>query len=120
MNGISEDFRYTAYRLGAHFCWWTAFAWTAALTWVRLIGSPLDPPTKFEQVSGLFIILLMGGAIAMGSALARMRLAKTITEVFNVGVKVASSGAKERQEQIIHMLKEELAEQAEQERIDGQ
>lgn len=103
-----EDRRYAAYRLGAHFTWWGAFAWTAALTYVNLTRPVAALPNTFQRVSGLFIILLMGVAIALGSALSRMRLARTISRVFEVGVGVASEGARERQSEIIRMLKEEL------------
>jgi uncharacterized membrane protein len=48
----------------------------------------LSLPNDFQRVSGLFILLLMGVAIALGSTLSRMRLAKTITEVFQAGVTV--------------------------------
>lgn len=105
---VSEDFRYKAYRLGAHLTWWGAFAWTAALTWVNLTRPATALPTVFQRVSGLFIILLMGLAISLGSALARMRLAKTIQEVFRAGMTVAGGGARERQEQIIQLLQIEL------------
>src|SRR4051812_28777764 len=98
---MSEDFRYKAYRLGAHLAWWGAFAWTSILTWVNLTRPAAALPNTFQRVSGLFIILLMGLGISLGSALARMRLARTIEKVFRVGVSVASGGAKERQDQII-------------------
>lgn len=84
----SEDRRYLLYRIGAHGAWWGAFAWTAILTVSKLQREITEPPTRFEQVSGLFIILLMGVAIALGSALARMRLAKTISRVFEAGMMV--------------------------------
>lgn len=103
-----EDTRYVIYRLGAHGAWWGAFAWTVALTWVNLTRPALAPPDTFQKISGLFIILLMGVAIALGSALSRMRLARTITRVFEVGVDVASRGAQGRQQQIIDLLNEEL------------
>lgn len=106
----SEDIRYWTYRIGAHVSWWTAFAWTAALTWVNLQRPGLAPPNTFQRVSGLFIILLMGIAIALGSALARMRLARTIEQVFKVGMDVAAAGSKERQTQIIGLLQEEIKE----------
>lgn len=106
----SEDYRYKTYRLGAHLAWWSAFGWTAALTYVNLTR-PIDAlPNTFQRISGLFIILLMGVAIALGSALARMRLARTITHVFEVGVGVASDGARERQNEIIKLLGQELEE----------
>lgn len=105
---MNEDKRYRLYRFGAHAAWWSAFVWTAALTWVNLARPATALPNTFQRVSGLFIILLMGIAIALGSALSRMRLADTITSVFKVGVNVAASGAKERQEQIIHLLTEEF------------
>lgn len=105
---INEDFRYKVYRIGAHASWWGAFAWTSILTWVNLTRPATALPNTFQRVSGLFIILLMGVAIALGSALARMRLAKTIARVFEVGVSVASQGAVERQQQIIRLLKTEL------------
>jgi hypothetical protein len=107
-NGMSEDVRYKLYRLGAHFAWWSAFAWTVALTIVNLSRPVTSLPTVFQRISGLFIILLMGVAIALGSALARMRLAKTIAKVFNVGISVAANGAQERQKQIIQLLGEEI------------
>lgn len=104
----AEDFRYLAYRLGAHLAWWAAFGWTVALTIVNLSRPVTALPNLFQRVSGLFIILLMGVAIALGSALARMRLAKTIAKVFETGVGVAALGARDRQEQIIQMLREEM------------
>lgn len=107
---MSEDFRYKAYRIGAHLTWWGAFAWTSVLTWVNLTRPATALPNTFQRVSGLFIILLMGLGISFGSALARMRLGRTIEKVFQVGVTVAAGGAQERQEQIIRMLKEELEE----------
>ena len=105
---MSEDLRYRLYRAGAHFSWWGAFAWTAALTWVNLNRPATAVPSTFQRVSGLFIILLMGIAIALGSALSRMRLARTITQVFETGVNVAGLGAEARQKQIISLLKTEL------------
>lgn len=86
----SEDVRYLTYRLGAHVAWWSAFAWTALLTWVNLERPITALPNVFQRISGLFILLLMGIAIALGSALSRMRLARTITSVFETGMKVAS------------------------------
>lgn len=108
IDKTSEDYRYNLYRFGAHAAWWSAFAWTAALTYVNLTRPAMALPNTFQRVSGLFILLLMGIAIALGSSLARMRLAKTITSVFEVGVTVASEGARQRQSQIIEMLREEL------------
>lgn len=105
---MNEDMRYRLYRLGAHAAWWTAFAWTVALTWVNLSRPATALPNTFQRVSGLFIILLMGVAIALGSALARMRLAKTITQVFRVGAQVAEAGSYERQTEIIDLLKKDL------------
>jgi hypothetical protein len=105
----SEDRRYSLYKLGAHLSWWGAFAWTTVLTYVNLTRPAAALPNTFQRVSGLFIILLMGVAIALGSALSRMRLAKTISRVFEVGVTVASDGARQRQQEIINMLQEELA-----------
>jgi hypothetical protein len=104
----AEDVRYLAYRIGAHVAWWGSFAWTAALTWINLSRPVAALPTTFQRVSGLFILLLMGVAIALGSSLARMRLAKTITKVFDVGMNVAAAGSKERQTEIINLLHEEL------------
>ena len=86
---FNEDTRYVVYRLGAHIAWWSAAAWTAVLTWVNLSRPVTALPSTFQRISGLFIILLMGVAIALGSALARMRLARTITKVFEAGVTVA-------------------------------
>ncbi len=106
---LTEDARYVLYRFGAHFCWWTAFAWTAFLTWVNLNQSARALPSTFQRISGLFIILLMGCAIALGSALSRMRLARTIAGVFAAGVDVASAGSVERQRQIIELLDQEIA-----------
>lgn len=83
-----EDRRYLLYRVGAHLAWWSAFGLALALTAIRLAHEATDPPTRFEQLSGIFIILLMGAAIALGSALARMRLARTITRVFEAGMMV--------------------------------
>lgn len=83
-----EDWRYLYYRVGAHFCWWSAFGLALALTVMRLDNSPTELPSKFEQISGIFVILLMGVAISLGSALARMRLAKTIANVFEAGIAV--------------------------------
>jgi hypothetical protein len=104
----AEDFRYIAYRLGAHASWWGAFAWTVALTWVNLSRPVTALPTTFQRVSGLFILLLMGVAIALGSSLSRMRLSRTIENVFRVGMDVAAAGSKERQTEIINLLHEEL------------
>lgn len=104
----AEDVRYLAYRIGAHLAWWSAFAWTAILTYVNLSHPVTALPNTFQRISGLFILLLMGIAIALGSALARMRLAKTIAKVFETGVGVAALGARDRQEQIIQMLREEM------------
>lgn len=101
---MSEDARYKLYRVGAHVSWWSAFAWTAVLTWVNLTKPMTALPNTFQRVSGLFILLLMGIAIALGSALARMRLARTITQVFQVGVEVASAGAEARQTEIMELL----------------
>lgn len=109
---MSEDRRYRLYRFGAHFSWWSAFAWTAALTYVNLTRPPLALPNTFQRISGLFIILLMGAAIAFGSALSRMRLSRTITRVFEVGVGVASEGAQERQKEIINLLQQEMDERS--------
>lgn len=108
MKKTDEDIRYLSYRLGAHVAWWSAFAWTAALTWVNIARPATALPNAFQRVSGLFIILLMGMAVALGSALSRMRLAKTIRAVFEVGVSVASEGARERQKQIIDLLNDEI------------
>lgn len=83
-----EDRRYLFYRIGAHASWWGALALAAILTASRLAREVGEPPTRFEQISGIFIILLMGVAIALGSALARMRLAKTISRVFEAGMMV--------------------------------
>lgn len=85
---MNEDRKYVLYRVGAHCAWWGATLWTAALTWMNVTRPALSLPTTFQRVSGLFILLLMGVAIALGSTLARMRLAKTITEVFQAGVTV--------------------------------
>lgn len=104
----AEDVRYLAYRLGAHLAWWSAVAWTIALTVVNLSRPVTTLPNLFQRISGLFIILLMGIAIALGSALSRMRLAKTIAKVFETGVGVAALGARDRQEQIIEMLRQEM------------
>lgn len=101
---ISEDVRYRLYRFGAHFAWWSATAWTAILTWVNLTRPVTALPSTFQRVSGLFILLLMGIAIALGSALSRMRLARTITQVFQVGVEVAAAGAEGRQREIMNLL----------------
>lgn len=84
----AEDKRYLFYRIGAHASWWGAFALAVTLTASRLAREVGEPPTRFEQISGIFIILLMGVAIALGSALARMRLARTITRVFEAGMMV--------------------------------
>lgn len=108
MKRTGEDARYVLYRLGAHLAWWSAFAWLAVLTYVNLTRPAMALPNVFQRISGLFIILLMGIAIALGSALSRMRLARTIAKVFETGVGVASLGAKDRQEQIIQMLREEM------------
>lgn len=104
-----EDFRYFAYRLGAHLAWWSAFAWLAVLTYVNLTRPAMALPNVFQRISGLFIILLMGVAIALGSALSRMRLARTITGVFQTGMDVGAVGTKMRQEQIIEMLRQEMS-----------
>lgn len=95
-NGLTEDTRYNLYRYGAHAAWWTAFAWTALLTYVNLTHPPTAPPGAFQRVSGLGIILLMGIAIALGSALSRMRLASVINKVFESGMRIAD----ERQEEM--------------------
>jgi hypothetical protein len=105
---MNEDVRYRLYRFGAHAAWWTAFGWTVALTWVNLSRPATALPNTFQRVSGLFIILLMGIAIALGSALSRMRLAKTVAQVFRVGADVAAAGSRERQNEIITLLKEDL------------
>lgn len=86
-----EDVRYNLYRFGAHTAWWGAAAWSTALTWENLHSSPLKPPSDFIRVSGIFILLLMGVAIALGSALSRMRLGKTISGVFQTGLSIAVS-----------------------------
>jgi hypothetical protein len=94
----TEDRRYLFYRLGAHFAWWSAFGLAAALTISRVSREVMAPPTRFEQVSGIFIILLMGVAIALGSALARMRLARTITRVFEAGMMVGHLQGQQKRE----------------------
>lgn len=94
----SEDARYKLYRAGAHGAWWSAFAWTAVLTYVNLTRDPMTPPSAFQRASGLGIILLMGVAIALGSALSRMRLSATILSVFEAGQKVAEIRAHEAEE----------------------
>lgn len=106
-KGLSEDARYKLYRYGAHGAWWSAVAWTGVLTWVNLSHPVTALPNLFQRVSGLFILLLMGFGISLGSALSRMRLARTIESVFEVGMDVAALGSKVRQEQIIHLLEEE-------------
>lgn len=107
---VDEDARYKVYRVGAHAAWWGAFVWVGLLTWVNLNRPAMALPNTFQRISGLFIILLMGIAIALGSSLSRMRLAKTITGVFETGMNVAGLGSKERQEQIIALLHEEIKE----------
>lgn len=87
----SEDVRYLTYRIGAHLAWWGAFAWTGVLTYINLSHPVTALPNLFQRISGLFILLLMGIAIALGSALSRMRLARTITGVFEAGMQVAFS-----------------------------
>lgn len=107
MWNMTEDARYKIYRIGAHVTWWGAFAWTATLTWVNLVRPVTVAPTLFQRVSGLFIILLMGCAIALGSALSRMRLARTISDVFQTGMRLASESHKELASQIIASVHEE-------------
>lgn len=87
---MDEDTRYNVYRIGAHGAWWGALALTVALTVVNLLADPLSPPSAFQRVSGIFIVLMIGCGIALGSALARMRLADTIADVFETGLKVAT------------------------------
>lgn len=106
-NFPSEDARYTLYRAGAHLAWWTAVVWTFVLTWVNIRRGTALPDT-FQEVSGIFIVLLMGMGVALGSALARMRLARTIQQVFRVGADVAAAGSRERQMEIIRLLKQDL------------
>lgn len=72
---MSEDTRYLAYRIGAWTAWWLTFV----LTWLRVAD-------KFPREWSMLIILLIGVAIALGLALSRMRLARTITQVFLVGM----------------------------------
>ena len=86
----SDDFRFQLYRIGAHVAWWGAFAWTVALTTVNLGRGELAPRTAFQTSSPIVIILLIGIAIALGNALSRMRLAKTIAEVFNLGLTLSA------------------------------
>jgi hypothetical protein len=87
---ITEDTRYKLYRWGAHLAWWGALGWAIALTWVNLQrGAAL--PGAFQRISGIAIILLVGVAIALGSALSRMRLARTIGNVFEAGMRIASN-----------------------------
>lgn len=111
----SEDARYKLYRYGAHGAWWAAFAWTALLTYVNLTRPITAPPGAFQRVSGIGIILLMGVAIALGSALSRMRLAKTILTVFETGEKVAelrNLAAEKRVEEVGMQLDEVRVEKA--------
>lgn len=91
----AEDRRYLVFKIGAHVCWWLAFAWAVGLTWARVAADPTTPPGTFERVSSIFIILLMGAAISLGSSLSRMRLARTITDVFEAGMTVAAHAARE-------------------------
>lgn len=81
-----EDRRFLIYQVGAYVSWIAAFGLTTYLTVVRLGRELTEPPTRFEQLSGIFIILAMGVAIALGSALSRMKLARTITKVFQAGM----------------------------------
>lgn len=94
----SEDTRYKIYRVGAHVAWWTAFTWTAVITYISLNQDSMTPPSSFQRVSGLGIILLMGVAIALGSTLSRMRLSATILAVFEAGQRVAALRAHEAEE----------------------
>lgn len=87
---LSEDDRYTVYRIGAHTAWWGAFTWMISLTIVNVMHDPTLPRTEFQIMSGIGIVFLIGVGIALGSALARMRLADTITSVFEAGLKVAT------------------------------
>lgn len=104
---MTEDTRYKIYRIGAHVSWWGAFAWTAALTWINISRPVASAPTAFQRVSGLFIILLMGCAIALGSALARMRLARTISDVFQTGMRLASESHKDLANQVVASIRKE-------------
>mgnify|MGYP001612657156 CR=1 FL=1 len=92
MSGISEDSRYTIYRVGCHLSWWSVFTWAAAITFVNLSHSASEPPTTFERASQLPILLLLGVAVALSLTLARMRLTKTMTTVFEAGMRIAQRG----------------------------
>lgn len=92
---INEDVRYNLYRAGAHAAWWSALGWTGVLTWVNLSRPAMALPNTFQRISGIFIIILLGIGIALGSALSRMRLARTISEVFETGMKLAADIHKE-------------------------
>lgn len=110
MRNMTEDTRYKIYRIGAHVTWWGAFAWTAALTWINLSRPALSSPTTFQRVSGLFIILLMGCAIALGSALSRMRLARTISDVFRTGMRIATETHKDIADQVVEGIRKDSEE----------
>lgn len=86
---MSETSRYKLYRAMAHGSWWLAFTWTAVLTYANLTRDIAEGPSAFQRVSGLGIVLLIGVAIAMGNALSRMRITKTILSAFETGQRVA-------------------------------
>lgn len=87
---MDEDARFQVYRIGAHGSWWGALILTVILTVMNLSANPLEPPNTFQRIAGIFIVFLIGVGIALGSALARMRLADTIADVFETGLKVAT------------------------------
>lgn len=83
MINIDEDRRGTLYRIGAWGSWWGV----AGLLGINISmgGSTGGAPPWL----GLVIVVLMGTGIAFGMALSRMRLASTISGVFQVGMRAA-------------------------------
>jgi outer membrane scaffolding protein for murein synthesis (MipA/OmpV family) len=88
MKSISEDARFLTYRIGAHLSWWTAFAWTVALTVTNLTHP--EPQSTFQRTSGVLIIFLLAAGVAFSTTVARMRLGKIITAVFETGMRLAA------------------------------
>lgn len=68
-------------------------SWTLAviLTWLRLTE-------VLDQRFGVLVILLIGVAMAGGIKLSRMRLAATMTAVFQAGILAAEQRQRERDE----------------------
>ncbi len=94
---MRESSRRKAITVLAYGSWLGALGMTAVLTYFNFTHPLPALPNAFQRVGGLFIVLLIGVAISSGLALSRIRLAKTLSAVFEEGYRASEKRKNNRE-----------------------